>query len=363
MPNLALAGIVISHFSHYLSMLALYRLTKQVFGNRSKGGEKNMSLPMLSGLLYIINPAGAFLSAPYAEAPFAFFSFAGFYAFIRGLRSDRRGEFVSRDAGFLLSGILFTIATAIRSNGILGGILFAHEAVLVARYILLNGLSWSAFRRLFIICAGGGSIALGMAGPQFVAYRRYCLVDSPRPWCESLVPSIYSWVQDHYWYGTFKRCIIVIYELTRLRNVGFLRYWTIPNLPLFCMAAPMLFIMLRSSWVLIRFGSSGRPDKGKEHERQNDDADNEFTQECLNRLALPQAALALLAITSYHVQIITRLASAYPLWHWYLASFVQDEAKGGRVRPGWMSSTLILRGVMLYGMIQASLFASFLPPA
>lgn len=179
-------------------MLALYGLTRQVFGGRSKG-EKNTSLPMLSALLHIVSPAGAFLSAPYGEAPFAFLNLTGFYAFVCGLRYDRCGKFISRDVGFLFAGVLFTVANTIRSNGVLGGILFAYEAVLGLRHILVNGLSWCVLRRLLVVCVSGGLIALGMAGPQYLAYRQFCLVDTPRPWCQSLVPSIYTWVQNHYW--------------------------------------------------------------------------------------------------------------------------------------------------------------------
>ena len=34
-------------------------------------------------------------------------------------------------------------------------------------------------------------------------------------------------------------------------------------------------------------------------------------------LALPQVTLAVLALTSYHVQIINRLSSGYVVWYWW----------------------------------------------
>lgn len=71
-------------------------------------------------------------------------------------------------------------------------------------------------------------------------------------------------------------------------------------------------------------------------------------------LALPQLSLAILALVSYHVQIITRLASGYPLWYIWLA---HQTVKGG-TRP---SATI--RWMVIYALIQAGLYASFLPPA
>lgn len=71
-------------------------------------------------------------------------------------------------------------------------------------------------------------------------------------------------------------------------------------------------------------------------------------------LALPQLALAVLGLTSYHVQIITRLSSGYPLWYIWLAVKIQEEPRHISVIVRWMG---------IYALIQAGLYASFLPPA
>ena len=73
-------------------------------------------------------------------------------------------------------------------------------------------------------------------------------------------------------------------------------------------------------------------------------------------LALPQLVLAVMALTSYHVQIITRLCSGYPLWYMWLAERLHD-------RPSDKMGPAIVRWMVLYGLIQACLYASFLPPA
>lgn len=71
-------------------------------------------------------------------------------------------------------------------------------------------------------------------------------------------------------------------------------------------------------------------------------------------IALPQLVLAILALSSYHVQIITRISSGYPLWYIWLAAKVMDEPK--RV-------SMVVRWMVMYALIQAGLYASFLPPA
>lgn len=144
------------------------------------------------------------------------------------------------------------------------------------------------------------------------------------------------------------------------RNVGFLRYWTVSNLPLFCLAIPMLTILTLSSlWALSGKSSTHGPE-GQDM-RKEDSERRSRQQDCLSRLAIPQLLLAVLAVAVYHVQIITRISSGYPLWYWYLASCIfRYPTAGGK---GMEQPNLIVRVMVLYGLIQGGLFASFLPPA
>jgi len=81
-----------------------------------------------------------------------------------------------------------------------------------------------------------------------------------------------------------------------------------------------------------------------------------------------------LAFTSFHVQIANRIASGYPLWYVVLAVAMVESARSGSasdaakmpmsrflLRP--VVQRCIVKGMMLYGVIQAGLYASFLPPA
>lgn len=127
------------------------------------------------------------------------------------------------------------------------------------------------------------------------------------------------------------------------RNVGFFKYWTFSNLPLFVLAAPVLATVLYSSFVALtaRLGPYSAGDIN------------------LARLAIVQGILAIMALTTIHVQIINRIASAYPVWYWYLATLALEDSKSS----GRRMFVVVVQGMAMYALIQAVLFGSFLPPA
>ena len=152
--------------------------------------------------------------------------------------------------------------------------------------------------------------------------------------------------------------------LTLCRGVGFLRYWSISNLPLFALAAPMLYIMVRSAfWTWSQHAIQQRKSDTINSIKELPASDRFAEGDLLRRLSLPQLVLALLALTTYHVQIITRLSSGYPVWYWWLACLFLDR-KEIRIFSNVKLSARIICGWMIgYALIQGGLFASFLPPA
>lgn len=124
------------------------------------------------------------------------------------------------------------------------------------------------------------------------------------------------------------------------RGVGFLNYWTLSNVPLFLLAIPTLLLLLWSGIESFK----GDYVQGRSARQVA----------LVRRLALPQLLLGTLAITNYHVQIITRLASGYPWTYIWLAE---------RAVTGKKEAKFSVRFFVMYGLIQAGLFASFLPPA
>ena len=187
-----LAAIFIAHASHLVAVLALYQLTLLLFGNRK--------LALLSGMLHVISPAGLFLSAPYAESPFAALSFVGNWLFALGL--NRAKSQAERTLYIVAAGISFGLSTTFRSNGLFSGLLFAVEAVKGTKAVVLQ----PTLRNIFALTGsllGGSFIALGTLVPQAVAWLRYCNVEDKGvvlpPWCSYTVPSIYTYVQRVYW--------------------------------------------------------------------------------------------------------------------------------------------------------------------
>lgn len=130
-----------------------------------------------------------------------------------------------------------------------------------------------------------------------------------------------------------------------VRNVGIFRYWTLSNLPLFLLATPTLAVLL---W-------SGHDCLFSSNVRHKSIARSQHLDAIY--IAAPQLVLATLAVTSYHVQIITRISSGYPYWYLWL-SLVNSL---GAYRPQMLKG--VVTWMVLYAAIQAGLYASFLPPA
>ena len=85
----------------------------------------------------------------------------------------------------------------------------------------------------------------------------------------------------------------------------------------------------------------------------------------LRKLSMPAAVSGVLALTTYHVQVLTRLSSGYPIWYWWLAWEILATQKQDQMKDKLKSNmgVWVVRWMIMYGIIQAGLFASFLPPA
>lgn len=210
-------GIFVANASHLLSALVLYRLGLVVWRSNPQGP----LLSLVAALLHVVSPAGLFLSAPYAESTCALLTFLGYLLYASSCTSETAA---ARDGYVVLAGVAFGFATSFRSNAILNGIPFAWEVLQVLSALAGRWTSSTtsarpsrsdpqsttpttgdAVRRLLALGVGGVAVAAGTLVPQAVAYQRFCLgpsdADLPRrPWCDKLVPSIYTFVQRHYWY-------------------------------------------------------------------------------------------------------------------------------------------------------------------
>ncbi|RHZ56633.1 hypothetical protein CDV55_100326, partial [Aspergillus turcosus] len=324
-----IAGIVIAHTAHGLAVLVLYCLGCAIFP-----GRQGRMLAFIAACLHIFSPAGLFLSAPYGESTYALLSFTASFLFVQSF-SLSGASTALKDAFLPLAGIMYGLATTVRSNGLLNGVLFLEEAIRLL-YSMTRGVTFAKSRRLLAVGIAGVCTALGFIMPQYIAYQDFCVNypythdDEPRVWCRRTLPSIYSFVQEHYW------------------NNGFLRYWTLSNIPLFALASPMLAIMMYSAiWTLD--AESGR---------------------LLRSLAAPQLILAILTFANHHVQIITRMSSGYPVWYFWIADLLMKEysmVRLGKKEVGVQKqrsyASLTITYMIVYAAVQGVLFASFLPPA
>lgn len=191
--------MTLSHIAHWLSVVQLWFLATLLTG-RNK--DANSSVPYRAALLHIISPAGIFLSTPNAESSFAFLSMSGFLAYAYAVQQFNRSRGVTGSAAMVVAGAVFGLATIYRSNGILAGITFLVEASGTAYSIVTQGPPALRIVRLTSVVIGGLLIAIGLAVPQVMAFQEYCLHrsnDVRRGWCNRSFPSIFAWVQDHYW--------------------------------------------------------------------------------------------------------------------------------------------------------------------
>ena len=142
------------------------------------------------------------------------------------------------------------------------------------------------------------------------------------------------------------------------RNGGFLRYWTVSNVPLFLLAIPSFALLLTSAWRMMKLDLGGPQTKRPQSTTTN------TVSKIVRAFALTQIALTLTIASSYHVQIINRLSSGYPLWYMWLAFLL---CEGARERHGKTKTRrfakMVVRWMVIYAVVQGVLFASFLPPA
>jgi len=195
----ALAGIVISHTSHLISVLILYELTLAVFPRVA--WKKRSKTALLAATLHIISPAGIFLSAPYAEGSFSLLNFAGFYLYAYGSTEPPKRSRLLQDCFVMSSGAIFGIATTFRGNGLFSGLILVWDAITSIIKILQQTEVGLSLRSLVVVSASGVLMACVALVPQYLAYIEYCwtATEQGRPWCAAWIPSIYAYVQKKYW--------------------------------------------------------------------------------------------------------------------------------------------------------------------
>ncbi|EMR10094.1 hypothetical protein PNEG_01844 [Pneumocystis murina B123] len=292
--NYALVSIIISHLFHFFSIFILYHLTFKIY--------KSRDMAIVTSLLYLISPSGIFLSAGYSESLFSFVTFLGFIFFEEGYN--------------FLAALTWCIASTIRSNGILWSIFFLNS-VFVYIYKFLKSPRFCLFFKIVKFGIYSTIVCTGFFWIQYHAYIKFCRKKKQRNWCFKRIPSIYSFVQSYYW------------------NIGFFKYFTVPQIPNFILAFPSIYLSIRSGTYFLM--SKNRVQK--------------FTGK-LDLYYIAQLLLTILCICVMHIQVFTRMISCLPGIYWWLANYLLND------KPIYWVKVWVL-----YGMVQAVLFGAFLPPA
>jgi phosphatidylinositol glycan class V len=331
----ALATVLACDTSQTLYSLSLHHL-------------QSPALALSASLLSLLPTSPATLYfAPYSEPLFTYFSYQGTLPYVLSslILNAKSGMLCCARHQWFKASLFFAFASAFRSNGILlSGFIFwgliAQPAMakrMVRKYSSLFYSSHSLYlqptmRAIIKSIALAAIVIAPFVVYHLAAYVVFCSETSSRPgWCSQFPPSIYTHVQSTYW------------------NVGFLRYWTLSQLPNFLLAAPTLLVILAFSFHHLKgtwHSSSNRKDKSQ--------LDCAFQNATIAPHAIHAIIFSLILIFASHTQIILRLASAMPLVYWAAAWLLYEHPALGRLWVTWS---------VLWGITSIICWATFLPPA
>ncbi|KAG1724094.1 glycosyltransferase family 76 protein [Suillus paluster] len=287
------------------------------------------SLAFLSTALSVFSSSPAALRlASYNEPFFTYFSY-------RGMLACARSQWIA-------ASICFALASMFRSNGIfLSG--FILWGMLITPF--LTGRKDLLTHTRLLKCVLLTALPLiPFIHHNIIAYLVFCTPSTTRipDWCAtSMIPSIYSHVQSKYW------------------NVGFLRYWTVSNIPNFIFALPAVLHIFVFCWFYLSNLPAIIPHiipqiRSKTNNVPPPQLDSSFLSPSLLPHVLHALALTSILTFNAHVQISLRLLPSLPITYWAAARLMLDLPKWGKAWVTWS---------VLWGALSCVLWAVFLPPA
>ncbi|CAI4037247.1 hypothetical protein SMKI_02G1150 [Saccharomyces mikatae IFO 1815] len=323
-------AVAIENVLFYLSGVVLYFLTKKMFSQNIKQSQFSRSIARKTSLLFFLTSAAGFLTSIYSEPLSFFLTFVGIWSRECSISIPVLGRFdIPWRYWFSYSFIsmtCFTLASLNRSNCVLLGIYFVFDLIeLIKNRKLVKAIC-------FPLLSGSLMLSALLYQQYYLPYKTFC--PQRGEWCKSeLLPnffvtktSLYSYVQGHYW------------------GVGFMKYWTLNNIPNFLLAVPNIIILIYSS---VYFSE---------------------IYPFHNLKALVWIARALIVIVCFfaHVQILNRIASFLPLHLWYLADRLvktSDQKKMENPKGDDRIVKFYIYWLVFWIPLQTVLFAAFLPPA
>lgn len=169
---------------------------------------------------------------------------------------------------------------------------------------------------------------------QWKGFHAFCNPSPLRPWCSNRLSLIYSFVQSYYW------------------DVGFLRYWTLQQLPNFLLAAPVLALL---TWGSLSFlFKVGFPSLISSKPLSSRNASHPLLSPSFLPHAIHALILTLTLLFAAHTQIILRFASSMPFTYWSAARLFFEHPKYAKAWVVWS---------VAWGAVSVVLWVAFLPPA
>ncbi|KAJ7647488.1 glycosyltransferase family 76 protein [Roridomyces roridus] len=290
-----------------VSLIVAYDMTSTMY-QLSLHHLRSPSLARLATVLSLLpsSPATLFL-VPYNEPFFTYFSY--------------KGMLYCAKFRYVAAAIAFALAATFRANGILSSG-FIFWGLVIEPFLQRRQACWPSVHAMRATILSLLPL-IPFIAHNYAAYLSFCAsASSPAPWCARSLPLIYSYIQSTYW------------------DVGFLRYWTLQQLPNFLIAAPpLLLISIFSSyhlrWVAI---ASDRP----------------FCSPSIAPHAIHALVMCSILALASHTQIALRFAAAMPITYWAAAWLLVEYPVWGRAWVAWS---------VLWGTTSILLWGAFLPPA
>ncbi|KAI0093305.1 GPI mannosyltransferase 2 [Irpex rosettiformis] len=317
--DLLLSGALLSCLCG--STTTLYRLTLHHFGSPS--------VAYLAALLSLLPSSPVTLRFSVYNEPF--FTYLSY----KGMLSCATQDLVAAT-------VFFTGAASLRSNGFMlsGFIVWKSivEPILAGKRLSIHQIS--------LVGVSTGLIFGPFALHQYSAYKAFCLHDSQDfPWCSATLPSVYGYVQAKYW------------------NIGFLRYWSLAQLPNILLAAPILLSVLSFSYVhfrscivpaLLRHPVISTSPPTILLRAISKPGESVFLTNSITPHVIYAFVMCCILLFAAHTQIALRLAASMPTTYWAAAWLMVDYPRLGKWWVIWS---------VVWGTISVVLFSVFLPPA
>ncbi|XP_066494941.1 GPI mannosyltransferase 2 [Tiliqua scincoides] len=324
--RLLLSAALLNTLFSVLATGALYELSCAVLrcGRRA----------FLAALLFCLTPANVFMAAAYSESMFALLVFGALWQLEKGR--------------CWTSSLLFSTATGVRSNGLInsGFLIYSQTKHFASQLQAEAGTgakprhtAWQTLGLAASLLVMSSSVFLPFALFQFWAYLRFCspsgspVVPGPLlqlavrkgyrvtalegvepPWCSWNFPVVYTYIQDVYW------------------NVGFLRYFTLKQIPNFLLAAPVIMLsswaagwyIRANAWHCLTLGLVRRKTTGAKGEASGKPVAG-FCSPDVFVYVVHATALLVFGTFCMHVQVLTRLlSSSSPALYWFFAELLHD---------------------------------------